>query len=346
MGITWETNLNNTKPRRVCFSFAAYARNLIDHLIDSNVPVAEGLSEGELAAVESAFDFRFPPDLRHILQEGLPVGPGFPNWRSSSIQQLDILLNLPVLGICKEISRRNFWVKSWGDKPENMDEAVKLAKRFLKKAPVLVPIYRNFYIPDVPNLAGNPVFYVNGGEIRVSSFDIAGVFQIIDFESEKGVRKRPSLSSLMNAPAWAATEARRIEFWTDLAAPAAQSRCERRWWSGGYLAGCMEEVCSKLKDGGWRQEEVREMTMMDGGDERDRKGRCRLEDGEKFLAGEGLARHLRILALRLLRAGWSREDVVDSLGWNVESGSGGADVESWWKIQHLKYLRSSSLEAM
>jgi hypothetical protein len=34
--------------------------------------------------IEATFDFSFSPDLCPIVQEGLPLALGFPNWRSSS----------------------------------------------------------------------------------------------------------------------------------------------------------------------------------------------------------------------------------------------------------------------
>ncbi|EYU44537.1 hypothetical protein MIMGU_mgv1a018662mg [Erythranthe guttata] len=223
-------NLANPKPLRVCFSYAAYAKNLIHYLTSSNIPVDPGLSDAEFSAVESSFGFTFPPDLRSILQEGLPVGPGFPNWRSSSKQQLEILANLPILGICKEVSKNEFWIDSWGDRPEDADGAARLAGILLKEAPILVPIYRRFYISSAPCVAGNPVFYVHGGDVRLWSFDISGFFQRIEFRMSGGggeVSRRQTLSSLFAAPAWAATEARRIEFWTDIAERSGGSEAAR-----------------------------------------------------------------------------------------------------------------------
>ncbi|PSS30657.1 Deoxyribodipyrimidine photo-lyase [Actinidia chinensis var. chinensis] len=315
------------KKRRVCFSFAAYAKTVIEHLRACHVPVEDPLSADEFSAVESNFRFTFPPDLRSILQEGLPVGPGFPNWRSASPQQLQILTTLPILGLSKQVSTHKFWDQSWGPKPKSADEAVKTAQEFLTRAPVLVPIYRQFYIPSAPNLAGNPVFYVHGGDVELSSFDVAGFFQRIDFGARHGGKRRAILPSLLQTPAWAAMEARRIEFWTDLAARGGT----RGWWSGD-LVGCMEEACCRLRDGGWREEEVREMTMMDGGD-----GSARTMVRDR----ESVAWHLRVLSRRLLRAGWSTEDVVDSLGFHCESGV--PDMESWLDFQHTK---SCLLEAI
>ncbi|KAA8531510.1 hypothetical protein F0562_006137 [Nyssa sinensis] len=317
------------KPRRVCFSFAAYAKNVIDHLKTCNVPVEEGLSDVEFSSIESTFNFKFPPDLRSILQEGLPVGPAFPNWRSSSSQQLEILTNLPILGISKEVSRHNFWVDSWGHKPEDLDEAVKLAKGFLKLAPVLVPIYRNCYIPSTPNFAGNPVFYIHGGDVKLLSFEVSGFFQRVDFRLKDLVMKRASFANLLKAPSWAATEARRIEFWTELVERGERvvERADTHWWSSGPLGKCLEQVCRKLRAGGWKEEEVREMTMMiDDGDGHDKENRV-------LRGKEGVVSHVRILSLMLLRAGWSTEDVVDSLGLHVENGLSDGESSFTFDIQ-------------
>lgn len=294
----------NPKPpfMRVCFSFAAYAKNVVSYLYSSDIPVDAGLSDKEFAAVESAFGFSFPPDLRSILQEGLPVGAGFPNWRSSSHQQLEILTALPALGICKEVSRSGFWLDSWGERPADGDRAAAVARGFLRGAPPLVPIYRDFYIPAAPCAAGNPVFYVHGGDVRVWSFDIAGFFQRAEFGGGGGggggVYRRPAgvNDAYVPAPAWAATEARRVEFWTEMAAAARGGT--RGWWSGDELGGCLEEVWWRLRDGGWKEEDVREMMMIDGGGG----------------GGGGEEWRVRSMSERLLGAGWSREDVVELLG--------------------------------
>lgn len=310
---------NNPKPplMRVCFSFAAYAKNLIDYLKSCNVPVEEGLTDAEFNSIESNLGFTFPPDLRSVLQEGLPVGPGFPNWRLFSVQQLQILTRLPILGLCKEIARSNFWLDSWGERPVGNDEAVALANGFLKTAPVLVPIYKNFYIPSSPCLAGNPVFYVYGSDVKLLCFDISGFFQRVEFN------KSSNLS--LNAPAWAATEPRRIEFWTELV-----ERGEERvaaesigggghwWWWNEELGRCLEQVFWRLRNGGWKEEEVREMMMMDGPDDRlDSDSDC--HDKNTGTDQEFLVWHGRLLSKKLLRAGWSSEDVVDSLGFPSDS---------------------------
>ncbi|XP_062101268.1 uncharacterized protein LOC133807121 [Humulus lupulus] len=310
-----------TTTKLVCFSFAAYAKNLIQNLRSSDVPVAGGLSNVEFSSIESLFNFSFPPDLRSILREGLPIGSGFPNWRSSSAQQLYILINLPILGLLKQISRRNFWLESWGPFPDDINRALEIAKKFLSKAPVLVPLYRNCYIPSTPNAAGNPVFYVDGEEVRILSYDITGFFQDFEFLNGGGGIRRSSANSRVNAPAWAAKSAREIELWTEVANKRRRvnAAASGAWWSGDdELSECLEEVSQKLREGGWREEEVREMMMMDGYDDDDQTGEVVIECGEGEGVGggdleEAMAWHVRTLSVVLLRAGWTMEDVVYSL---------------------------------
>ncbi|KAF4402111.1 hypothetical protein CsatB_024080 [Cannabis sativa] len=311
-----------TTTKLVCFSFAAYAKNLIQNLRCSDLPVAGGLSNVEFSSIESLFNFTFPPDLRSILREGLPIGSGFPNWRSSSHQQLHILINLPILGLLKQISRRNFWFESWGPFPDDINQALEIAKKFLTKAPVLVPLYRNCYIPSMPNAAGNPIFYVDGDEVWILSYDITRFFQDFEFLNGGGGIRRSSEYTRVNAPAWAATTAREIEFWTEVASKkrTVNSAASSTWWSRDEeLGGCLEEVFQRLRGGGWREEEVREMMMMDGYDddkEDDQKREVVIECGEG-VGGvdleEAMAWHVRTLSVVLLRAGWTMEDVVYSL---------------------------------
>nr|XP_011466465.1 PREDICTED: uncharacterized protein LOC105352100 [Fragaria vesca subsp. vesca] len=284
---------SNVKKHMVCFSYAAYAKILINHLKSTDIPIERGLSDAELASIEATFSFTFPPDLRYILQEGLPVGPGFPNWRASSAQQLNVILNLPALGLFKQVSEGSLWCLSWGPRPGRggVNAGLEKVKDLLRKAPVLVPVYRNCYIPCEPNLAGNPVFYIDSESARVLSFDVTGFFR------EFG---------MAHAPAWAPKEARMVEFWSDVAARG--DTCG--WWSGKLGGGCLDEVCWRLREGGWKEEEVREMMMMDGcGGE--------MESGNQVIGWrreEDMGWRVGLLSLVLLRGGWTREDVVYSLG--------------------------------
>ncbi|KAK5843500.1 uncharacterized protein LOC108469096 [Gossypium arboreum] len=324
------------RSKLACFSFAAYSKTLIHHLQTLDIPILPGLTDHEFTSIESAFHFTFPPDLRSILQEGLPIDPSFPNWRSSSPQQLNVLLSLPLLSLSKNITLHNFWSPSWGTKPSNPNEALGLVRRLFTTAPVLIPIYRNCYIPSTPNMAGNPVFYVDGEEVRILSFDVNRFFQEVEFLRRGGVFK-PFMRKRRNGvdnkvPAWAATAARRIEFWTDVAEKGrrvvARGVTTGWWWRKEEeefrLGGCLEEVFWRLRDGGWREEEVKDMMMMDGCDQTQIKPKI---GTRPLIDGDDAAWHTRVLSVVLLRAGWSREDVLYSLDLDDIDGDEGLYLE-------------------
>ncbi|KAG2308090.1 hypothetical protein Bca52824_027838 [Brassica carinata] len=126
-------------------------------------------------------------------------------------------------------------------------------------APVLVPVYQNFYVPSTtPNLAGNPVFQIDGDGVRVLNCDVAGFLQGLnqtdDLRASGDLRRR-----------------RRVEFWTDVAergrvAVARGPTCG--WWSAlscdERLRECLDDAFWKLREAGWKEDEVREMMIMDG----------------------------------------------------------------------------------
>lgn len=166
-----------TNPRKGCFSFAPLARTVIERLRKCQIQIARGLSDEEFCRIEAPFAFSFPPDLKAILQEGLPVGAGFPDWRSGGLKQLRLTLNLPIAGLSYEVARGRFWCKQWGPRPADTEQAVKVARVALRKAPILIPVYRHCYIPTSPNLAGNPIFFVCQEDVFYRGYDLAEFFE-------------------------------------------------------------------------------------------------------------------------------------------------------------------------
>lgn len=281
--------------RRACFSFAAYAKAVIHHLRACGIAVASGLDDSEFDAIKTTYGFDFPPDLQSILKEGLPTGGGFPNWRSASPQQLEILLRLPISGILHAVSNKGFWCAAWGSKPAGNESAA--ARRILESAPALIPIYRQFYIPLVPNFAGNPVFYVRGGDVRCAAFDLADFFQREWGQFVPKGRDHRGSGGAPPAPVWAAKEARGVAVWTELAEERGTCRAPEK---PRGLDRCLGEMAWRLRAGGWGEEEVREMLNGEG-------------DRTVVRDREGLMWHVQLLSLALLRAGWSAKDVADSM---------------------------------
>jgi hypothetical protein len=135
----------------------AFFKNRLD---TAGVVFAAGLSEAEIQQIEEVFRFQFPPDLREFLAFALPVSDGWMNWRDCSREEIEDRLRWSYEGICFDIEHNEFWLEEWGEKPESLEAGFAIAKAAVEKAPTLIPVYGHRFIPDRPNLAGNPVFSV------------------------------------------------------------------------------------------------------------------------------------------------------------------------------------------
>lgn len=165
-------------PRNGLLSYASLAQSLITHLRKAGVPVQPGLSDAEFARAEAEFGFAFPPDLRAVLSAGLPVGPGFPDWRAAGARlHLRASLDLPVAAISFQIARNLVWSKSWGPRPSDPEKAIRVARNALKRAPLLIPIFNHCYIPCNPSLAGNPIFFVDEYRVFCCGSDLSDFFE-------------------------------------------------------------------------------------------------------------------------------------------------------------------------
>ena len=149
---------------------------LLDELRESGIIVEEGLSEVEIRDVENRFGFRFPPDLRVLLQTGLPVGDRFPDWRDGRGDELRRYLSWPLEGMQFDIEHNTFWLAEWGPQPTTLADAYLVAERAVAVAPTLIPIFSHRYIPAEPARAGNPVFSVYQTDIIIYGNDLLSYF--------------------------------------------------------------------------------------------------------------------------------------------------------------------------
>src|SRR3954465_3193339 len=84
-----------------------------------------GLAAQELNAIEVEYQFEFPPDLRELLSLTLPVGPGFPNWRTGQQTNVDYagrqkstqvaeVISCVLEGIIFDVGASGFWLAGLG----------------------------------------------------------------------------------------------------------------------------------------------------------------------------------------------------------------------------------------
>jgi hypothetical protein len=202
----------------------AYLGRLVDHLGKRGVAFEPGLSSPEVTRIEQTYGFRFPPDLKALLQYALPVGGvprprygydatghlvqiaqtgwhAFPDWRHGPEAELRDKLGWPLEGMLFDIESNAFWDTAWGPKPATLDDAFAIARREVAKAPVLIPVYSHRYLPSEPESAGNPVLSVYQTDIIYYRNDLASYFS-----HEFG----------LELPPWAAHSPRPIRSWSEL----------------------------------------------------------------------------------------------------------------------------------
>lgn len=159
------------------------------------------MSDAEVSAVEVAYGFRFPPDLRALLQHALPVGRGFPNWRSGPESDLKDRLAWPLEGLRFDVEHNAVWLSGWGARPAPLRDAIARLRRLVAEAPTLVPVYGHRFIPANPWAEGNPVLSVVQSDIIHFGNDLVDCFRR-DF--------------LVPPPGWAAKAPRKVRFWNEI----------------------------------------------------------------------------------------------------------------------------------
>lgn len=114
-----------------------YSARLFEHFQRLGIVVAPGLTAIEVRVIEERYELSFPPDLKVLLQRGVPIsGPGrrFPDWRSGELPDwMEILRE----GILFDVERW-FWLRSWGERPVLAAEAYDLAREKLRHIPKLI----------------------------------------------------------------------------------------------------------------------------------------------------------------------------------------------------------------
>lgn len=151
---------------------------LIEKLKSKDVKFNSGLTQQEIVGIQEKFGFKFPPDLKHLLQTALPVSQGFYNWRQALISEavageIKARLRWPLEGMLFDIKENKFWVDSWGQKPELLEEQYSVAEKNFRTYPTLIPVYSHRYIPAEPAIPDNPVFSVYQMDIIYYGYNLA-----------------------------------------------------------------------------------------------------------------------------------------------------------------------------
>ncbi|XP_042482003.1 uncharacterized protein LOC122062428 [Macadamia integrifolia] len=345
---TASNTTTSTPVRTGLDSFSSLAVKVISHLRSFSILVQPGLSDAEFARTEAEFGFVFPPDLRAVLSTGLPVGPGFPEWRAGSGSRLRLhaSLDLPIAAISFQIARNALWPKSWGPRPSDPEKAMRVARNALKRVPILIPLFNHCYIPCSPSLVGNPIFFVDENRVFCCGSDLSNFFEresLFRCDNDGCVLKkqrsvsektavsssfssnysRRSLDSGSRTPRW-------IEFWSDAAvdrrrrnsSSSSSSLSPDRYYEiprpifrgklPKWVEGYLERIGTVLSEGGWDETEIAEIVQVSssGFFERD----VILLDNQAVL--DTLLLKADRFSDSLRKAGWSSDDITDALGFD------------------------------
>jgi hypothetical protein len=163
------------------------------------IRLARGLSAAEMIETEARFGLTFAPDHHWMLRTVLPVGDGWPDWRSGDPDQLQALIDRPVEDLALSVAG-GWWWNPWGGRPTRSADAERRAREHLARVPRLAPVSGERYLPCDPRLSGNPVLAWYSGDPVVLFTDLG------DYTSPgRDAVERPSPVPM-----------RRIPFWSDL----------------------------------------------------------------------------------------------------------------------------------
>jgi hypothetical protein len=140
---------------------------VIRRLESAQVSLEPGLSAQELSAIEARFGISFNPAHRALLATALPSGEEWMDWRHGVVDVLRGRLDWPIDGIVFDVHQNGFWPRSWGPRPAAPADAERVARRYLNRVPVLIPIYSHRYTPAAPAPGDSPVFSAYQSDVIV-----------------------------------------------------------------------------------------------------------------------------------------------------------------------------------
>ena len=145
--------------------------------------IGPGLTDTELARIERDYGFEFADDHRAFLAAGLPVNvppaqlqtwdKPWPEWRGGDPGDLHAQLDWPIEGALFDVENNALWHPSWGQRPADTSEALSTARRHLKQAPKMIPVYAHRYLPAGRGTYGHPVLSIYQTDIIVYGTDLA-----------------------------------------------------------------------------------------------------------------------------------------------------------------------------
>jgi len=116
----------------------------------------KGYTQAELDRAQRRFGLVFPPDLVDLLRRKRPVDGH--DWTDE--RAIQRALDQPFEGLLASVESGGLWWPQWGPLPRRADERERVLREVVARAPKLIPLMHNRYLPELPHEAGNPVFSI------------------------------------------------------------------------------------------------------------------------------------------------------------------------------------------
>ncbi len=146
------------------------------------IQFSQGLTESEILKIEKIFEIKFPKSLREFYRDGVPfsdIEDAFPRWTDYSEANISRIksywLRGPIDRLLPHVTIHDYWIPEWGTRPESPEDVVKEFIKIAQKAPKLIPIHQNAYMPMLIGVDDPPV-------ISAVEFDVVyGLHNFQDF---------------------------------------------------------------------------------------------------------------------------------------------------------------------
>ena len=177
--------------------------------------IGPGLTDAEFDRVEQEYGFEFADDHRAFLAAGLPLNTPlpqiegvfyshaepWPDWRHGDPAALRAALRRPVEGVLFDVEHNRFWDGTWGDRPQDGAEALRVATTHLATVPGLVPVYGHRYLPAGRGGYGHSVLSMWQTDIVCYGIDLVDYIHN-EFRKDGIARTDPAWKPRVTVPFW------------------------------------------------------------------------------------------------------------------------------------------------
>ncbi len=148
-----------------------------DALDDECEHIDPGLSDDDVVRIEEIYGVAMPPDLRILLQTGVPVGRRWPDWRNAVGERAEDLARIRHMFRFDIEHNGDVWPADWGPRPTDLHDAFEISDARVGALPAIFRVYGHRYLLTTLPSFGNAVLSIwQPIDSIVYGFDLADYF--------------------------------------------------------------------------------------------------------------------------------------------------------------------------